>query len=270
MPELLKIGAHVPQNDPVAEAVARDADLVQFFLGDPQGYKGPEIAYPGGAEALREAAENAGIDLYVHAPYIVNVATTNNRIRIPSRKLLQQHVDAAAAIGAKGLIVHGGHVDKAGDDAALIAKGFDNWRKAVEATDLKLPLLIENTAGGDNAMTRYLERISGVWDAISSAEGFDMVGFCLDTCHAHAGGNDLATVVEDVVKITGRVDLVHCNDSRDDFDSGADRHANLGHGRIAPDALAAIVRDAGAPVVVETPGGADEHRADFAFLRARV
>jgi deoxyribonuclease-4 len=262
----LRIGAHVPQTDPVAEAVARDADLVQFFLGDPQGYHGPEIAYPGGADALRTAAETAGVDLYVHAPYIVNVATTNNRIRIPSRKLLQQHVDAAAAIGAKGLIVHGGHVNRTDDPG----KGFDNWRKAVEATDLKLPLLIENTAGGDNAMTRYLDRITGVWEAISSAEGFDRIGFCLDTCHAHAGGNDLSTVVEDVVKITGRIDLVHCNDSRDDFDSGADRHANFGKGRIAADDLAAIVRDAGAPVVCETPGGADEHKADFAFLRERL
>jgi len=262
----LTIGAHVDQTDPVAEARARGADLVQFFLGDPQGYQGPEIAYDGGADALRAAAEEAGVDLYVHAPYIVNVATTNNRIRIPSRKLLQQHVDAAAAIGAKGLIVHGGHVNKADDPE----RGFDNWRKAVEATDLKLPLLIENTAGGDNAMTRHLDRIGRVWDAISTAEGADMVGFCLDTCHAHAGGNDLATVVEQVRKITGRIDLVHANDSRDEFDSGADRHANFGAGRIDPDLLAAVVRDAGAPVVCETPGGAAEHSADFAWLRERV
>ena len=262
----LRIGAHVPQTDPVAEALARGADLVQFFLGDPQGYQGPEVAYVGGAEALRAAAEAAGVDLYVHAPYIVNVATTNNRIRIPSRKLLQQHVDAAAALGAKGLIVHGGHVNEADDPA----QGFDNWRKAVAATDLKLPLLIENTAGGDNAMTRHLERIARVWDAISTAEGFDRVGFCLDTCHAHAGGNDLSSMVADVVRITGGVDLVHCNDSRDEFGSGADRHANFGRGRIAPDDLAAIVREAAAPVVCETPGGPEEHRADFAFLRERM
>ena len=258
-----KIGAHVDQTDPVAEAQARGADLVQFFLGDPQGYKGPEVRYAGGPEALRDDAAAAGIDLYVHAPYIVNVATTNNRIRIPSRKLLQQHVDAAAAIGARGLIVHGGHVNKDDDPA----KGFDNWRKAVEATDLKLPVLIENTAGGDNAMTRYLDRIGRVWEAISQAEGFDQVGFCLDTCHAHAGGNDLATVVDEVRKITGRIDLVHANDSRDEFDSGADRHASLGAGHIDPELLAGIVRDAGAPLLVETPGGADEHRADFAWLR---
>ena len=262
----MQIGAHVDQTDPLAEAAARQAPLVQFFLGDPQGYKGPEVRYAGGAEALRADAEAAGVDLYVHAPYIVNVATTNNRIRIPSRKLLQKHVDAAAAIGAKGLIVHGGHVNKDDDPAT----GFDNWRKAIEATDLKLPLLIENTAGGDNAMTRYLERIAGVWEAISATEQFDQVGFCLDTCHAHAGGNPLETVVDDVRAITGRIDLVHCNDSRDDFDSGADRHANFGAGRIDPDLLASVVRDAGAPVVCETPGDADQHAADFAWLRERL
>ena len=262
----IRIGAHVDQTDPIAEARARNAPLVQFFLGDPQGYKGPEVRDAGGEDALRADAESAGVDLYVHAPYIVNVATTNNRIRIPSRKLLQQHVDAAARIGAKGLIVHGGHVNKADDPET----GFDNWRKAIEAVELKLPLLIENTAGGDNAMTRYLERIGRVWDAISTTEQADQVGFCLDTCHAHAGGNDLTSVVDDVRAITGRIDLVHANDSRDAFDSGADRHANFGAGRIEPDLLAQVVRDAGAPVVCETPGGPDEHLADFTWLRDRL
>lgn len=260
------IGAHVDQTDPLAEAAARGTTLVQFFLGDPQGYKGPEVAYAGGAAGLRADAEAAGVDLYVHAPYIINVATMNNRIRIPSRKLLQQHVDAAAEIGAKGLIVHGGHVNK-GDDPEV---GFDNWRKAIEATDLKLPLLLENTAGGDNAMARYLDRIAKVWDAIGSASQADMVGFCLDTCHAHAGGNALVTVVDDVMAITGRIDLVHCNDSRDAFDSGADRHANFGAGQIDEELLAGVVRSAAAPVVCETPGGADEHKADFAWLRERL
>ena len=259
----IRIGAHVEQADPVAEAQARETTLVQFFLGDPQGYKGPEVRFEGGAEGLRSKAEEAGVDLYVHAPYIVNVATTNNRIRIPSRKLLQQHMDTAAEIGAKGLIVHGGHVNKDDDPA----KGFDNWRKAIEATDIKIPLLIENTAGGDNAMTRHLDRIAGVWDAISKAEGFEEVGFVLDTCHAWAGGIELPTAVEKVRAITGRIDLVHANDSRDAFDSGADRHANFGAGELDEDDFAAVVRDAGAPVICETPGGATEHTADFAWLR---
>lgn len=260
------IGAHVDQADPIAEAQARDTTLVQFFLGNPQSYKGPVVEYAGGPEALRADAEAAGVDLYVHAPYLINVATTNNRLRIPSRKLLQKHMDAAAEIGAKGLIVHGGHL-KDDEDPAV---GYDNWRKAVETTDLKVPLLIENTAGGTNAMTRYLEAIKGVWAAIDGASQSDMVGFCLDTCHAHAGGNALETIVDDVRAITGRIDLVHANDSRDAFDSGADRHTNFGSGRIDPDLLAAVVRDAGAPVVCETPGGPEEHRSDFAWLRSRL
>jgi len=262
----LRIGAHVEQADPVQEALDRGADLSQFFLGDPQGYKGPEFRYDGGADALRAAAEQAGIDLYVHAPYIVNVATTNNRIRIPSRKLLQQHIDAAASIGAKALIVHGGHVN-AKDDPE---EGFENWRKAVERTNLALPVLIENTAGGANAMARTLDRIGRVWDAISGAEGFEQIGFCLDTCHAHAGGNDLSTIVDEVRKITGRIDLVHCNDSRDAFDSGADRHTNFGEGHVDHDAFVEVIRAAGAPVIAETPGGPERHKADFEWLRSRL
>src|SRR3954451_21987050 len=104
----IPLGAHVEQSDPIAEAKARQAPHVQFFLGDPQGYKGPEFRYAGGAEGLKADAEAAGVALYVHAPYIATAAPTNNRIRTPSRKLLQQHMDAAASIGARGLIVHGG------------------------------------------------------------------------------------------------------------------------------------------------------------------
>ena len=77
-------------------------------------------------------------------------------------------------------------------------------------------------------------------------------------------------MVDEVRSITGRIDLVHCNDSRDEFDSGADRHANVGAGKIDPDLLAQVVRDAGAPVVFETPGGPEEHRADFEAVRSRL
>ena len=262
----LTMGGHVDQEDPVAEAAARGATLSQFFLGDPQSYKGPEVRFAGGAAALEAAAASAAVDLYVHAPYPINVASTNNRIRIPGRKLLQQHLHAAAEIGAKGVIVHGGHLGK-DEDAAV---GFDNWRKCVEGLELPVPLLIENTAGGDNAMARRVEAIARLWDAIGRAEGGDTVGFCLDTCHAHAGGNDLGSVVDNVRAVTGRIDLVHCNDSRDDFDTGADRHTNLGAGRIDPAALAELVRAAGAPVVVETPGGAQGQAADIAWLRERL
>jgi deoxyribonuclease-4 len=262
----LQVGGHGDQVDPVAEAAARGATLAQFFLGDPQAWKGPEIRYAGGAAALKAAAQEAGITLYVHAPYVLNVATTNNRIRIPSRKFLQQYLDAAAEVGAAGVIVHGGHVLK-DDDPAI---GFDNWRKCVERLEMPVQLLIENTSGGDNAMARRLERIARLWDAIGQAKDGDTVGFCLDTCHAHAGGEELVGLVDRVMAITGRIDLVHANDSRDSFDSGADRHANFGEGEVGAEALAEVVRTAAVPVVVETPGGREGQGADIAWLKENV
>ncbi|MDF2711450.1 deoxyribonuclease IV [Nonomuraea muscovyensis] len=247
---MVRIGAHVGQDDPAAHAAEVGAEVVQFFLGDPQGYDKPVLP----------ARPVEGLDVYVHAPYLINVATTNNRIRIPSRKLLAQHLEAAAGLGAKGLIVHGGHVNKNDDPQA----GFDNWRKVFERLECPIPVLIENTAGGGNAMARKLDRIARLWDAL---DGFD-VGFCLDTCHAHAGGEELVDLVDRVKAITGRIDLVHCNDSRDAFDSGADRHANLGKGRIDPELILAVCRAAGAPIVVETPG--EGQAEDIAFLRKNL
>ncbi|WP_327033455.1 deoxyribonuclease IV [Micromonospora ureilytica] len=256
----MRIGAHVDSTDPLAEAAARSADTVQFFLADPQGWKAPKPRED--AERLR-AAE---VDLYVHAPYVINVATLNNRIRIPSRKLLLGHANAAAAIGAKGLIVHGGHVN-AGDDLAV---GFDNWRKtfayAADSGGFGVPVLIENTAGGDNACARRLDALARLWDAIGDHE----VGFCLDTCHAYAGGEELLGLVDRVKAITGRIDLVHANNSKGSFNSGQDRHDNLGGGTIDPELVVAVIRAAGAPVVVETPGGVTGQAADIDFLREQL
>jgi len=265
-PSGIRIGAHVDQRDPVSEALARGADLAQFFLGDPQGWKAPVVQYAGGAAALRAAAEAAEIDLYVHSPYVINVATSNNRIRIPSRKLLEQHARLAAEIGAKALIVHGGHV-LSEDDPSI---GFDNWCKTFERMEAPLPILIENTAGGEKAMARRLDRLAQLWDALDGRCDISSVGFCLDTCHAHAGGEDLVGIVDRVKAITGRVDLVHANDSRDAFDSGADRHANFGAGQIEPELITAACSAAGAPVVCETPGGTEGQRADIAYLRTSL
>ncbi|MBO0777129.1 MAG: deoxyribonuclease IV, partial [Actinobacteria bacterium] len=181
---MVRIGAHVKDDDPLAAAAEAGAGAVQFFLGDPQGWKAP-VFPAGGPDALVAGAAAAGLDMYIHAPYGINVATTNNRIRIPSRKLLAQQLAAAASISARGLIVHGGHVP-AGTDPA---EGYANWRKAIDRVERPLPMLIENTAGGDNAMARGLDALARLWDAVGDAGG---VGCCLDTCHAYAGGEDLA------------------------------------------------------------------------------
>ena len=80
----------------------------------------------------------------------------------------------------------------------------------------------------------------------------------------------LPGLVDRVLAITGRIDLVHANDSKDELGSGRDRHENLGNGVLDVQALVEVVRRAGAPVVVETPGGVQGQAADIAFLRGHL
>jgi deoxyribonuclease-4 len=248
------IGSHVSPTDPLAAAEAEGADVIQIFLGNPQSWKAPKPRDD--AERLKASP----LPIYVHAPYLINVASANNRVRIPSRKILQQTCDAAADIGAAAVIVHGGHV---ADDNDVDA-GFVRWRKALDQLQTNVALYLENTAGGDHAMARHFDTIARLWDHI----GDTGIGFCLDTCHTWAAGESLVDAVDRIEAITGRIDLVHCNDSKDVAGSGRDRHANFGTGRIDPELLVAVVRAADAPVICETPEKG--RKDDIAFLRERL
>ena len=251
-----RIGAHVRAASPLAAADELGADVVQVFLSNPQSWKKPN--------PRDDAAELAAsdVELYVHAPYLVNVVASNNRVRIPSRKILQDTCDAAAEVGAAGVVVHGGQVT--GDSP--LEEAFPRWRKALEAVDTEVPILIENTAGGDDAVARRIETIARLWEEIGDLGP----GFVLDTCHSWAGGEPSDGLVERILEATGRIDLVHCNDSRDPFDSRRDRHAPLGEGEIPESELADVLRRTDAPIVVETPGDRDGHRRDIDWIRSAL
>jgi deoxyribonuclease IV len=247
------IGAHVPDKDPLSEADVLKAECIQVFVGPPQSWKMP----PPRADA--EALKASPLPVYVHAPYPINVASPNNRVRIPSRKILSNTLIRAAEIDATAVIVHAGHAEDG------IERGFIRWVKVFEEIESSVPIYIENTAGGDNAMARHVSVLEQLWEHLAD---FDF-GFCFDTCHAHAAGEDLTDVVERVLKIVGKIDLLHCNDSRDAPGTGADRHANFTEGNIDKEALLHMVRASGAPAVIcETPwpGIGD----DIAYLREHL
>jgi deoxyribonuclease-4 len=244
------IGAHVHDDDPLEAAQEVGADCIQMFVGPPQSWKKP----PPRPDAERLKA--SPLPIYVHAPYLVNVASPNNRIRIPSRKILANTIERAEEIGAAGLIVHAGHAEDG------IHRGFMRWRKVFEEIESPVPILIENTAGGTNAMARYIEDLARLWEKI---DDFD-VGFCFDTCHAYAAGEVLEDVVDRVLAAVGHIDLVHANDSRDAPGSGADRHANFAVGQMNEDEIVDMVRACKATATIcETPwpGIAD----DISYLR---
>jgi deoxyribonuclease IV len=247
------VGAHLSPRKPLAEAERVSADCVQIFLSDPQGWEKP--APRKDADQLKASKT----PLYVHAPYLINVCSPRNNVRYGSRKILQQTCEAAADVGAAAVIVHAGYAEDG------IAKGVGRWPRTLEMLESEVPVYIENTAGGENAVARRFDALDQLWEAVSKAKTNVDVGFCFDTCHAHAAGEELSNAVERVRAIVGTIDLLHANDSRDPPGTGADRHANIGKGQIGPEVLAAMIKEAGPPVVVETPGRGI--RADIEFVR---
>ncbi len=251
----LPVGAHISAKDPLGTAAELGADVVQIFVTKPQGWEKPKPR-PDAAE-LRDSP----VGIYVHASYLINVCSPKNNIRYGSRKILQQTCDAAADIGATGVIVHAGHAEDGIDE------GVGRWPRTLEMLETDVPVLIENTAGGENAVARRFDALRKLWGAIEGGSFDAPLGFCFDTCHAHAAGEPLGDAVERVLEIVGGIDLLHVNDSRDPPGTGADRHANIGDGQIAPEDLEAMIRGAQAPVVVETPRDPEALKADMAFVR---
>jgi deoxyribonuclease-4 len=252
------VGAHVWGRDPLAEAEQVDADCIQLFLSDPQGWEKPP--------ERDDAAElrDSGVGIYVHAPYLINVCSPKPNVRYGSRKILTQTCEAAAAVGALAVIVHPGHSEDG------LEAGVGRWVRTLEMLGSEVPVYLENTAGGEHAVARRFDALARLWEEVAGADTDVEIGFCFDTCHAHAAGEELADAVERAIAITGGVDLLHVNDSRDPPGTGADRHANIGAGTIDLDVLRRMIRAAAAPSVVETPREVEALRADVQFVRAAL
>ena len=134
------------------------------------------------------------------------------------------------------MIVHAGYADDGIDE------GVGRWPRTLEMLESDVPVLIENTAGGENAVGRRFDALAKLWDAIAAGKDSDVeLGFCFDTCHAHSAGEDLSDAVERVLEIVGTIDLLHANDSKDPAGSGRDRHQNLGAGEVGEENLKAMI-----------------------------
>ena len=253
----MNIGAHISSAKAIEENKYVKGNTFQIFISSPQMWRSPKPRED--ADMLQDFDG----PIYVHAPYLINVATANNKVRHPSRKLLKDTCKVAASFGAKAVIVHGGSVGEGGD----IAKGYEYWRKAIqEVEDTGMRILVENTAGGKNSIAREMDSIERLWEVVGDLN----VGLCLDTCHSWAGGIPTKDAVKGFKKLVKKIDLVHFNDSKDDFNSSRDRHQNLGKGNIPKDELEYVIKNCKTDIIVETPGGLDEQKKDVEWVKRRL
>jgi deoxyribonuclease-4 len=258
------VGSHVD----VAGALASDglayvdgigAEAIQVFVSNPRAWSPP--AEETEAQLLARRAAQAGLPVFVHAPYLVNLGSGDERTAALSAETVALTLDRAARIGARGVVVHAGS-----------ASGWDRESALRQVADLLLPLLdklgdddpsllIEPMAGAGAGLCAQMSDLDPYLEAL---ERHPRAGVCLDTCHAFAAGHDLAApggvdaTLAELARAAGpgRVQLVHANDSGHPCGSRRDRHAAIGAGFIGLEPFRALLHHpllAGAPFVVETP-----------------
>jgi deoxyribonuclease-4 len=276
------IGAHAPAAGGLAKTAlpyldATGSGVVQVFVSNPRAWA-LAAGDPAQDEAFVAGLENRSAPAFVHASLLVNLGSPTPATVSYSAATLGHELRRGAAIGARGLVFHAGSaVDEAHVSAALHQIRRELLPLLDAAAEAGWPkLLVEPTAGGGRSLAARIEDLADYLDAV---DGHPWFGVCLDTCHAWAAGHDLvapggmtATLDTLVATVgTGRLALVHANDSRDTCGSKRDRHENIGAGSLGEAAFAELLAHpamAGVPVVVETPTtGPTGHAADIATLR---
>jgi deoxyribonuclease-4 len=269
------LGAHVRRrgvglHGVVHECTARSADCAQVFLSNPRAWAPPALSDEDGA-AYRTTWVDSGLGpLAAHAPYPVNVASYDARIRAKSLRLLEATVRTAGAVGADVVVVHSGSRGPA--SAALGRRhAAEVLREVVGAAPPGVSVAVELMAGTAGAVASTVEEAAALLEAV----GGDSLRVCLDTCHLFAAGYPLDTaggagVLVEELRSSGllpRVALVHANDSVFGRGEHRDRHADVRDGPLDWAALATS-RLADTPWILETPGDEARQRADLAYLRS--
>ncbi len=274
-----RIGAHVPVAGGllkgVANAVAASCETFQIFVSNPRGWAMPEPD-PSEDREFRARAAAAGLDpLFVHAPYLVNLASPSDEVYEKSVRALAYQMKRSRELGAAGLVVHTGAEAGGGDRRAAMAKAREALLRLLSREPGPL-LLLELTAGGAGTLAATLPEARELLELL---DGHPRVGFCLDTCHLFAAGYELRTpgainaLAEEVEREVGweRVHLIHANDSRDPLGSRRDRHWHIGEGEIGREAFRLLVNHPAfsrLPLIVETPGDVPDHRKNVETLRS--
>ena len=162
------------------------------------------------------------------------------------------------------MIVHGGHAE---DE---IAAGPGRWVRSLEMLESEVPVLIENTAGGENAVARRFDALARLWEALAAYRGrLRSASASTPATPTRPAKSSPTRSRERTRSPAGSTSCTPTTRATRPA-RGADRHARLARARSIPTALPAMIRAGGAlgaPILVETPGPRAGIRADLDFVR---
>ena len=259
-------------------AVSIGADVFQFFTRNPRGGAAKPID-KADVDAFLEYAERNGIGpILAHAPYTLNAAGEEPRVREFAESTMMDDLKRLEFTpGAMYNFHPGSHVGQGVEKGIELISGmlvriFDAFGRIPSTT-----ILLETMAGKGSEVGRDFEELREIIDRTESRIKGVRLGVCLDTCHVWDGGydivNDLGGVLDEFDNVVGiaRLKAVHANDSMNVRGSHKDRHEKIGKGKIGIDAFAYIVNEPRLrelPFYLETPCDLQGYKEEIALLKS--
>ncbi len=272
---MLHIGCHLScSNGYLAmgkQALSIGADTFQFFTRNPRGgsVKPFDQADADALNALMQ--EHHFAPVLAHAPYTLNAAAADPRVREFAFRTMREDLERLAHIPNAMLNFHpGSHVKQGADIGVRLISGMLD---EVYTSELPTTVLLETMAGKGSEVGRSFEELRAIME---TSRAGDRLGVCLDTCHVYDGGYDIVNQLDDVLEAFDRViglerlKAIHLNDSKNPMGSHKDRHEKIGEGSIGLEATVRIInhpalRDL--PFYLETPNEIEGYAHEIALLR---
>lgn len=240
------------------EALSYGANTFMIYTGAPQNTRRKPIEELNIMKGLLHMKENGLSDIVVHAPYIINLGNTTKPETFElGVNFLQEEIKRTAALEATQIVLHPGAHVGAGVDAGIerIVEGLNE----VLTQDYPVQIALETMAGKGTEIGRNFEELARIIDGVTNNE---RLSICMDTCHIHDAGYDIAGdfdgVLNEFDKTIGldRLKVLHINDSKNVRGAAKDRHENIGFGEIGFDSIHYIVHHPQLmhlPKILETP-----------------
>jgi deoxyribonuclease IV len=198
---------------------------------------------------LRRARERHGLyPLVIHDNYLINLASCNESLRTQSVAAFRGEMERALAMGAEYLVAHPGNCKGHSVEEGIHSVIRSLAEAAQDLDTRKLTVLLENTAGAGAALGSRLEELAMMRQFAGELTDLT-IGFCIDTCHCHASGYDVASAsglkktIAEIDRVLGidNVKVIHANDSKTALGSHVDRHEHIGHGYIGEEGFRRIL-----------------------------
>jgi deoxyribonuclease IV len=271
---MIKLGAHQSIAGGYTQALERinniGGNCLQIFSSSPRGWN---FAKPSEDEIKQFLALKSSLlidPVYFHASYLINLAD-EGRIGHLSKMSLITEMDLASKLKIKGSIVHLGSYKKEVSSIKYLVL-IKNIKEILDKTPKEALFIIENA--GNRKIGQTLEEISQIVKDVNNPR----VRICFDTCHLFSNGyrfnnnDELDIFLNRLEKLDllDKLEVWHANDSRDEFNSGHDRHENIGQGKINIDEFKTLLnhpKTKNYPYIIETPGfdgnGPDKKNLDI-------